>query len=62
MTLRLRLTLLYTLLFGACGALLLGISSWIVHRQVNRTLPSGYSERALAQLDAQYGPPASACC
>jgi signal transduction histidine kinase len=53
-TLRLRLTLLYTLLFGACGALLLGISSWIVHRQVNRTLPQGYAERALAQLDAQY--------
>ena len=54
MTLRLRLTLLYTLLFGACGALLLGLSSWIVHRQVNRTLPPGYAERALAQLDAQY--------
>ena len=54
MTLRLRLTLLYTLLFGACGALLLGISSWIVHRQVNRTLPPGYAEQALAQLDAQY--------
>jgi signal transduction histidine kinase len=53
-TLRLRLTILYTLLFGACGALLLGLSSWIVHRQVNRTLPPGYSERALAQLDAQY--------
>jgi signal transduction histidine kinase len=53
-TLRLRLTLLYTLLFGACGALLLGLSSWIVHRQVNRTLPPGYAERALAQLDAQY--------
>jgi signal transduction histidine kinase len=53
-TLRLRLTLFYTLLFGACGALLLGISSWIVHRQVNRTLPQGFAERALAQLDAQY--------
>ena len=54
MTLRLRLTILYTLLFGACGALLLGLSSWIVHRQVDRTLPPGYGERALAQLDAQY--------
>jgi signal transduction histidine kinase len=53
-TLRLRLTLFYTLLFGACGALLLGLSSWIVHRQVNRTLPAGDAERALAQLDAQY--------
>ena len=54
MTLRLRLTALYTLLFGACGALLLGLSSWIVHRQVNRTLPQGFADRALAQLDAQY--------
>jgi signal transduction histidine kinase len=53
-TLRLRLTALYTLLFGACGALLLGLSSWIVHRQVNRTLPSGFADRALAQLNAQY--------
>ena len=54
MTLRLRLTALYTLLFGTCGALLLGLSSWIVHRQVNRTLPQGFSNRALAQLDAHY--------
>jgi signal transduction histidine kinase len=53
-TLRLRLTALYTLLFGACGALLLGLSSWIVHRQVNRTLPAGFGDRALAQLNAQY--------
>jgi signal transduction histidine kinase len=53
-TLRLRLTILYTLLFGACGALLLGLSSWLVHRQVNRTLPPGFGDRALAQLDAQY--------
>jgi signal transduction histidine kinase len=53
-TLRLRLTIFYTLLFGACGALLLGLSSWIVHRQVDRTLPPGYAERALTQLDQQY--------
>jgi signal transduction histidine kinase len=53
-TLRLRLTILYTLLFGACGALLLGLSSWLVHRQVNRTLPPGFGDRALAQLDAQF--------
>ena len=52
MTLRLRLTALYTLLFGACGAVLLWLSSWIVHRQVNRTLPEGFADRALAQLDA----------
>jgi signal transduction histidine kinase len=53
-TLRLRLTLLYTLLFGACGALLLGLTSWLVHRQVDRTLPPGFGDRALAQLDAQF--------
>jgi signal transduction histidine kinase len=52
-TLRLRLTALYTLLFGACGALLLWLSSWIVHRHVERTLP-GYGDRALDLLDAQY--------
>jgi signal transduction histidine kinase len=52
-TLRLRLTALYTLLFGACGALLLMLSSWIVHRHVERTLP-GYGDRALDLLDAQY--------
>ncbi len=54
MTLRLRLTAIYTLLFGACGALLLGLSSWIVHRQVERTLPPDLVERPLQQLDAQY--------
>jgi signal transduction histidine kinase len=53
-TLRLRLTALYTLLFGACGALLLGIGAWIVHRQVNRTLPAGFATDALAQLNAQF--------
>ena len=53
-TLRLRLTALYTLLFGAWGALLLGIGSWIVHRQVNRTLPPGFADPALAHVDAQF--------
>ena len=53
MTLRLRLTALYLLLFGGCGALLLGVSSWIVHRQVERTLPPVYADSALAQLDAR---------
>jgi signal transduction histidine kinase len=52
-TLRLRLTLLYTLLFGGCGALLLGVSSWLVHRQVERTLPPTFADSALARLDAQ---------
>jgi signal transduction histidine kinase len=53
-TLRLRLTALYALLFGACGAMLLGLSSWLVHRHVERTLPPGYADDALATLDLQY--------
>jgi signal transduction histidine kinase len=53
-TVRLRLTLLYTLLFGASGAVLLGISGWLVHRHVERTLPPGFAQDALARLDAQY--------
>jgi signal transduction histidine kinase len=51
-TLRVRLTALYALLFGASGALLLGIASWIVHRQVNRTLPPGLADPALTRVDA----------
>jgi signal transduction histidine kinase len=53
-TLRLRLTALYTLLFGVCGALLLGLSSWIVHRQVERTMEPVYAARALDQLNVWY--------
>jgi signal transduction histidine kinase len=52
-TLRLRLTALYTLLFGTCGAVLLLISSWIVHRQVHRTLPPGFDAPALARMDSE---------
>jgi signal transduction histidine kinase len=53
-TLRLRLTALYTVLFGASGAVLLATSAWIVHRQVNRTLPPGFGDPALAHVDAQF--------
>jgi signal transduction histidine kinase len=53
-SLRLRLTLLYTLLFGASGALLLAVASWLVHRHVERTLPPGSAADALQQLDAQF--------
>jgi signal transduction histidine kinase len=53
-TVRLRLTLLYTLLFGASGAVLLGVSAWLVHRHVERTLPAGLAHDALSRLDAQY--------
>jgi signal transduction histidine kinase len=54
LTLRLRLTALYTLLFGASGAVLLVISSWIVHRQVSRTLPPGFADSALGHVDDQF--------
>jgi signal transduction histidine kinase len=53
-TLRLRLTALYSLLFGGCGALLLFITSLIVHRQVARTLPAGFADPALAHMDGQF--------
>jgi signal transduction histidine kinase len=53
-SIRVRLTALYTLLFGACGAVLLAIGSWLVHRQVDRTVPPGFADPALARLDAQF--------
>jgi signal transduction histidine kinase len=53
-TVRARLTLLYTLLFGASAAVLLGVSSWLVHRHVERTLPPEFAADALARLDSQY--------
>jgi signal transduction histidine kinase len=52
-TLRLRLTALYTLLFGATGAVLVGICAWLVHRHVERTLPPGFADASLARLDTQ---------
>jgi signal transduction histidine kinase len=53
-SIRLRLTALYTLLFGACGAVLLFIGAWLVHRHVERTLPPGFADAALSRLDAQF--------
>jgi signal transduction histidine kinase len=53
-TVRLRLTLLYTLLFGASAAVLLGVSAWLVHRHVERTLPPALADEALSRLDVQY--------
>jgi signal transduction histidine kinase len=52
-SIRLRLTALYMLLFGGCGAVLLAITSWLVHRHVQRTLPPGFAEPALGDLDVQ---------
>jgi signal transduction histidine kinase len=53
-TVRTRLTLLYTLLFGASAAVLLAVSGWLVHGHVERTLPPGLADDALARLDRQY--------
>jgi signal transduction histidine kinase len=53
-TVRARLTLLYTLLFGASGAVLLTISAWLVRNHVERTLPAPFADEAIAQLDMQY--------
>jgi signal transduction histidine kinase len=53
-TVRARLTLLYTLLFGASGAVLLAFSGWLVRGHVERTLPPGFADDALARLDRQY--------
>lgn len=53
MSVRLRLTALYTALFGASGAVLVGASAWLVHRHVERTLPPGLADEALRTLDLQ---------
>jgi len=53
-SIRVRLTALYALLFGASGAVLLGIGAWLVHRHVERTLPAGFADPALSRLDAQF--------
>jgi len=52
-TLRLRLTALYTLVFGVSAAALLAVCAWIVDRQVERTLPPGYADEALVRLNLQ---------
>jgi signal transduction histidine kinase len=54
-TVRVRLTALYAVLFGASAALLLGLSWWLVGRQLRRTLPDGLAGDALSDLGLQYG-------
>jgi signal transduction histidine kinase len=53
-TVRARLTLLYTLLFGASAAVLLGLSAWLVRNHVERTLPPPFADQAMTDLNAQY--------
>jgi signal transduction histidine kinase len=54
LSVRARLTALYAVLFGLAGALLLGISYWLVARHFHRTLPDRVADATLADLRGQY--------
>ncbi len=51
---RARLTALYGALFGLSGALLLGVSYWLVARHFHRTLPHAVAQATLSDLRGQY--------
>lgn len=53
-TVRARLTALYAALFGGSVAALMGVSYWILGRQLDRTLPEDLVAQALAELRTQY--------
>jgi signal transduction histidine kinase len=53
-SLRVRLTALYGGIFVLLAALLLGISWWLVAKHLERTLPFGQADAALAELGGQY--------
>jgi signal transduction histidine kinase len=54
LSVRMRLTALYAALFGLSGALLLGISYWLVARHFHRTLTDSVADATLADLRGQY--------
>jgi len=54
LSVRARLTALYAALFGLAGALLLGISYWLVARHFHRTLPDRVADATLSDLRGQY--------
>ncbi len=54
LSVRTRLTALYAGLFGVAGALLLGISYWLVARHFHRTLPDQLADATLRDLRGQY--------
>jgi methyl-accepting chemotaxis protein len=54
LSVRARLTALYAALFGLSGALLLGISYWLVARHFHRTLPDDVADATLSDLRGQY--------
>jgi signal transduction histidine kinase len=53
-TVRARLTALYAALFLGAGAVLLGVSYWLVARLFTRVLPADVSDAVLAELRGQY--------
>jgi signal transduction histidine kinase len=53
-SIRTRLTALYAGLFLVAGAVLLGVSYWLVSRHFDRTLPHDAAASALAELRGQY--------
>jgi signal transduction histidine kinase len=54
MSVRARLTALYAALFGVSGAVLLGVSWWLMRRHLHRTLPRDVADDAIAQLRWQF--------
>jgi signal transduction histidine kinase len=52
--LRLRLTLLYAGVLAAATAVLLGLSWWVLHRHLGRTLPAAYADAVAGQVAWQY--------
>src|ERR671938_489616 len=51
---RVRLTLLYSALFGGSGLLLAALSYWLVREHLERTAPPPVLPATLASLQAQY--------
>jgi signal transduction histidine kinase len=53
-TVRARLTVLYAALFGGVVAGLLGLSYWLIGRQLDRTLPAELASDTLREIGLQY--------
>jgi signal transduction histidine kinase len=53
-TIRVRMTAVYAVLFGASAAILMAVSYWLIARHLDRTLPDDLARDALAELGTQY--------
>jgi signal transduction histidine kinase len=53
-TIRVRMTALYAVLFGASAAVLMAVSYWLMARHLDRTLPADLAQDALSELGTQY--------